>query len=472
MRRTLLPLFLLALSALACSLAGRTPTSAPNALATSAAATPTALAPQTSTAAPTVTLAPASNTLAPAPSAMAPPATAAPTTAPTRAATATTAVAGCKLAYTDRDSLYCVPESGAPKTLANQPRLFTPLLSPDGALIAYSVVITDDVNELWVAAIAEGGEAPHLLVGSDQLASGGGQVNSPLAVQWLAGTHTLVFDTNRVRTAAGSAYLNADLWKVDADSGAVSAILPAGQAGDFSLSPDGHTIAIARGAGIDLIDADGTSRRPNVLSFPPVTIFGNSTYAPSPQWSADGSYFTVAIPSPDPSAGINFYRVGTDGTVMPRGTLTGNFGIGAGFQTEISPDGAHVFIAQFGPGGSAQALHMLTLQAGAPGDKVFDHQPTAGVSLWSPDSQHFAYLGFPLAGSGRGYVVDAAGDSPQPFINNVTELEWLSWADASHLVYIAQVGGGDRALYRQALGSAPQIVASGLSELARFDVRP
>jgi Tol biopolymer transport system component len=491
MRWSLVPLALLAVGALACTLTGppaNTPATAVATRPASTAAPGTSAPSQTSSPAPASPSAPASATALATRAATAA-ATLAPTTAPTMAASPTalpsvaaTAAAsatpaagpGCKLAYTDNNGLYCVPDAGAPKALANQPRLFEPLLSPDGALIAYSVVTTDGFKQLWVAAVAEGGAAPHLLVGADQLASGGQNISLD-SVNWLAGTHTLVFDTHHPPAPGPGAYYSLDLWRVDADGGAVSAILPAGQAGAFSLSPDGHTIALARGTGLDLIDADGARRRPNVLTFPPIPIFGNSTYTPRPQWSADGSYFTVAIPSPDssaPNAGISFYRVGADGSVTPRGTLTGSFGLGAGFQTEISPDGARAVIAQAAPRGGAETLHLLTLQTGAPGDKAFDHQQSAGVSAWSPDSQHFAYIGFPASGGGRGYVVDAAGGSPQPFIDSLTDLEWLSWADATHLVYIAQRGGATWALYRQALGSAPQTVVSGLSAAARFDARP
>src|SRR5438270_751052 len=86
---------------------------------------------------------------------------------------------------------------------------------------AGSVATTDSVGQLWVASTAEGGEPPHVLVGQEQLPSAdGSQINSPNHVQWLAGTHSLIFDTSYMPSggAAGPGeYINADLWRVDAD---------------------------------------------------------------------------------------------------------------------------------------------------------------------------------------------------------------------------------------------------------------
>ena len=378
MLRRIAPLLLLALGALACSLTGSTsPTSVPDTLATSGAATLTALAPALTPAPPASDTPAAADTSAPA--------TAAATGAATEAATAVGATAapteavtgGCHLAYTDQDTLYCLPDSGTPQTLATGAGLFGPALSPDGALIAYQVVITDGVTQLWLASVSEGGEAPHMLVGQDQLPSAdASQINSPNHYAWLAGSHTLVFDTRYVPTAGPGGpgeYINADLWQVDADSGTLTALLPAGQAGAFSASPDGHTLAISRGTGLDLLGADGSNPHANVVSFPAIVTYSEYTFKPRPQWSADGSYFTVAIPSQDPlaaDASVAFYRVSTAGTAVPYGAQPGNFVFG-GLQPQIAPDGAHLVFSRNDPSGP-DVLHMLTLQPDALGDAVFD----------------------------------------------------------------------------------------------------
>ena len=490
MRRSLIPLILLALGALACSLTGGgVPSNTINALATNAAATLTALAAApassaTPSAAPAVTQSPAaSNT--PAAATTSAPATSAATSAPATAAatigaSATVAPAGCKLAYANADTLFCLPDSGTPQTLATGSGLFGPALSPDGSLIAYSIVITDGVTQLWVAAVAEGGPAPHVLAGQDQLPSAdGSQINSPNHYQWLAGTHTLVFDTRYIPTSAGGPgeYINADLWTVYADTGALSALLPAGQAGAFAASPNGSTIAVARGTGLDIINVDGSNHHQNVVTFPVIVTYSEYTFKPKPRWSADGSFFTVAIPSKDPMAAdssVAFYKVGADGAVTPRGTAPGNFVFGGGIQSQIAPDGAHVVFSRGDGSAGPEALHLLTLAAGAPTDTVFATQTGAAGWGWSPDSAVYAYTVVPSSGAGKGYATGPGVEAPHVFANDLTTLKDLRWVNGNTVVFLGQIGGSAWSLYRQTTGGDPgavQTLLLGLTDQASFDVR-
>ncbi len=494
MLRRLVPLWLLTLGALACSLTGSgAPTSAPNSLATGAAATLTALAPALASA--TSAAASPSGTPAAAPTATAATAGAATTAAATTgpgAATATgtpaaaspsetPAAAGCKLAYANGDTLFCLPDSGTPQTLATGAGLFGPALSPDGTLIAYSIVITDGVTQLWVASVAEGGEAPHLLVGQDQLPSAdGSQINSPNHYQWLAGTHTLVFDTRYIPTSAGGPgeYINADLWTVYADTAAVSDLLPAGQAGYFAASPDGHTIAVSRGTGLDLINADGTNRHANVVTFPLIVTYSEYTFKPRPQWSADGSYFTVAIPSTDPLAAdssVVFQRVTAAGAATASGTDPGNFVFGGHIHAQIAPDGAHAVYSRNGASDGPQELHLLTIQSGAMGNTVFDSQVSPTGWGWSPDSSVYAYSVVPSAGGGKAYATGPGVEAPHAFAQDLTNLKDLHWVNGNTVVFLGQISGGPWTLYKQITGGDPgalQTLVLGLTEQTTFDVRP
>jgi hypothetical protein len=90
-----------------------------------------------------------------------------------------------------------------------------------------------------------------------------------------------------------------------------------------------------------------------------------------------------------------------------------------------------------------------------------------------PDSQHYVYDALPPNGAaGRIYIVDTAAAAPQVLADNLAGTGRSLWVDGTHLVYMAQFNGGGWALYRQALGSTPQAVASGLTAQATFDVRP
>jgi len=511
MLRRIAPLLLLALGALACSLGNAgAPTSVPNALATSGAATLTALAPQTTSATPAataaVTQAPAATSTpaahasatsaasaAPATATVIAAATAAVTVATTAAATEATATAatpapteavaaGCKVAYADQNTLYCLPDSGTPQTLATGSGLFGPALSPDGSLIAYQVVITDGVTQLWVASVSEGGEAPHVLVGQDQLPSAdGSQINSPNHYAWLAGTHTLVFDTRYLPTAGPGGpgeYINADLWTVEADSGKLTNLLPAKQAGVFAVSPNGHSIAVSRPTGLDLIDADGSHHHTGLITFLAIVTYSEYAYKPHVQWSADGSYFTVGVPTQDPMApnsAITFYKVSADGTEKLLGSHPGNYVFGGSIQPQIAPDGAHVVYAVADPAGGAESLHMLTLQSGALGDNAFDTQASPGGWGWSPDSQVYVYDDVPGGGGGKAYATGPGVEAPHVLADNLTALKDLRWVNGNSVVFLGQIGGSAWSLYRQITGGDPSAVQTlilGLSEQASFDVRP
>jgi WD40-like Beta Propeller Repeat len=488
MLRRIAPLLLLALGALACSLTGsRAPTNAPDALATSGAATLTALAPQAASATPSAAPAASSTPAAAASAASAVPATAAVTVAATTEVSATAAAtvavaAGCKLAYADQGTLYCLPDSGTPQTLATGSGLFGPALSPDGSLIAYQVVITEGVTQLWVASVSEGGAAPHVLVGQDQLPSAdASQINSPNHYAWLAGTHTLVFDTRYLPTSGPGGpgeYINADLWKVEADSGALTALLPAKQAGAFAASPNGHTLSVSRATGLDLIDADGSHHHNDLIAFPAIVTYSEYAYKPQAEWSADGSYFTVGIPTQDPmapNAAITFYKVSADGTVKLLGSHPGNYVFGGSIPPQIAPDGAHVVYTQVDPAGGPEALHMLTIQSNPMGDNAFDSQTGPGGWGWSPDSQVYAYTVVPGSGGGKAYATGPGVESPHTFADSLTALKDLRWVNGNTVVFLGQIGGSAWSLYRQGSGDDPSTVETlivGLSDQASFDVRP
>ena len=528
----LIPLFALALAALACSLAGNpAPTTDLGQIATNAVATLTALVPSllavtgtaltapvatqanstqfaatqgaatqpaASTQAPAVSATqPSNNTEASAPSTLAPAASGtAPATAttapagatstapapPTSAASATPIAASCSLAYADNGTLFCAGSSGTPQTLATGQGLTGPLISPDGQIVAYEVVVSAGVAQLWVAGIAEGGAAPHLLVGQDKLPSADkSQINSPHHYEWLAGTHTLVFDTGYIPTGGPGGpgeYINADLWTANADTDAVASVLKAGSAGAFEVSPDGHTVAVSRGQGLDLVNADGSNYHQNVIKFPTIITYSEYTYKPHPQWSADGTYFSVAIPSADPMAAdssVSIYKISVDGTVAPKTKQPGNFVFGGRIAPQIAPNGQSVVFSRGDTSGGPDVLHMLTIQSGAAADNAFDTQAGPVGWGWSPDSQVYAYTVVPSGGAGKGYATGPGVEKPHAFADHLTAVNDLRWVNGNTVVFLGQISGGGWALYRQTTGADPsavQSVVTGLTDSATMDVLP
>lgn len=494
MLRRIMPLaalVALALSALACATLGGgpgQPTEIVGNVATSAAETATALV---STAAPataeaTVEGAPsATPDSGEPPTAEGPTAEVPPTTEPPPPAGPTCAVAYADYTYnleapaTSVGNVYCLGADGTPQVLASGVQPHDPRISPDGTLIAFQVIVAEGVSQLWVVSAA-GGDA-RLLVGQDQLPSTDGvTINSPKTYQWLAGTHTLVFDTRYIPTGGPfgpGEYINADLWTVNVDTNALTPLLPEEAAGTFEVSPDGQTIAISRPTGLDLVNADGSNYRQNVITFPAILTYSEYAYKPFVQWSADGTFFNVTILSPDPMAAdahADMYRVGVDGIVTPLTSVTANLLFGGMITpAKFSPNGQYAFYSVGMPDGTGDVVHQLEfLAGGGVGERTMGPTLFLQGGYWSPDSTYFAYAVTPLGAPGQGYVTGTTAESVQTFANGLAALRALEWENGTTMVFLAKIGASDTwALYRQTLGSEPVLLASALGDQTTLDVR-
>ena len=217
-------------------------------------------------------------------------------------------------------------------------------------------------------------------------------------------------------------------------------------------------MAISRGLGLDLVNADGTNYRQNVVVFPTIITYSEYTYKPRPQWSADGAYFTVAIPSADPLAAdpsFTVYRIGVDGTVTPLANQPGNIVFGGAISPQIAPDGQHLVYSAGQTDGSGDVLHMLALLGDAVGDNSFDSQMGPIGLGWSPDSQNYVYAVAPPGGI-NGYIIGLTDPSAQVLIPNLQAIRSLRWLDATHLVFIGSVGAHRWSLYTKRLARRPR----------------
>lgn len=455
MRRTLVVLLPLAMAGLACSLLGLPGSGAqatPDAVGTVVAATLTAIGPKAG--GPTATEVPAATGVPPAE-------TAAPTPTPPGVA--------CSLAYADGNNLYCLGEGDTPVQIAaGEGPLSDPKISPDGQRVAYLVRSADETNQLWVAA-ADGSDSRRL-VGPGAASSGDPNViDFPLQFEWQAGTHTIFFNTQFAELSGiggPGERINADLWKVDADTGSLGLVMARGSVGLFRLSPDGRHIALSLPESIDLVQADGTGFQ-HLLDFPFVITYSEYAYKPPVTWSPDSTFFNVAIPSADPLAAdthVSFYRFGVDGSVQQWGRLPGNFVFGDS-RPAISPDGQHAFYGRVDDAAQSTSLHIL--DAGGADTPVAQVDGVAVSGLgWSPDSQRFAYATRP---DGAASVVTPGGGI-QPIAPGAQVMD-LKWKDTGALIFYGKVNG-QWGLHVQRLGEGPRALVDGLGESVTFDVRP
>ncbi len=491
---SLLPIAALALAAMACTTLGGgpdQPTEIVSNVSTAAAETATALVvtADAPTAAPTVEGAPSATPEGAPADTPEGPTPEGPTAEPP--ATAMPAGPTCAVAYADftllpdpaapvhNGNVYCLNAEGAPQVLATGNQPYDPRISPDGTLIVFQLVTTPGINQLWVVSAA-GGDA-RLLVGQDALPSGDGTtINSPKSFEWLAGTHTLVFDTRYMPVGGPfgpGEYINADLWTVNVDTNAITPVLPAGAAGAFYVSPDGQTVAVSRPTGMDLVNADGSNYRQNIISFPAILTYSEYAYKPFAQWAADGTFFNVTIPSADPMASdarADFYRIGVDGIVTPLTSQPANIVFG-GMVTppQYAPNGRFAFYSVGLPDGTGDILHQLEFLAdGSVGDRSMGPTLYLNGGYWSPDSTYFAYAVTPLGAPGQGYVTGTAAESVQTFANGLAYLRTLEWENGTTMVFLAKFGTSETwSLYRQTLGGEPVLLAGSLGEQVTLDVR-
>lgn len=382
----------------------------------------------------------------------------------------------CALAYVEGSRLYCPGEGGTSIPIAEagpDSTLSGPAISSDGAWVAYLVGLPNDTSQLWAVDVStltgnDGlGQPRRLLASNDQITWGGPDaIHSPYLYQWQPGTHTLFFNTRYTPTGGPVGpgdYTNADLWRVNADTGEVLNVLGRQSAGRFALSPDGRTIALVAPQSLGLMNADGTGVR-FVLEYPLIITYSEYIYFPTPVWSPESAFFTVAVPSADPmapDASVAIHRLGADGSVTTLATLPGNFVFGGQPGPDLAPDGQRVVFGRVpDPNVGMTDLHLINTDGS--NDHVVTSRPSITGLGWSPDSSRYAYS---LAPNGGGFVVSAQG-AVQPFASG-GEIYRLRWLDGESFYFFGTVNG-QIGLYFQRLNEPERLIAPGVSD---FDVR-
>ncbi len=179
-----------------------------------------------------------------------------------------------------------------------------PILSPDGAYVAYTRGPGGHPLSLWVADTD--GVAERELIGTRALNPESGDFVRQIGqVAWLDG-HTLLFNTALAPALPGPGGGKADdLWAADAHTSSAARLLSDGAGGDFAPSPDGTLIALATpgryeaaDGHIRLVDPAGTPVA-GLLDFPAVSTASEYAFYPALDWLADSSALLTAIPDPD-----------------------------------------------------------------------------------------------------------------------------------------------------------------------------
>jgi hypothetical protein len=382
---------------------------------------------------------------------------------PTPTATATTPPPHLRVAFISGGSPWMVEPPSAPFQLSAVTGVDSVDLSDDGMLVVYirhdsysqpaelRVVNSDGTNDRMLLTSAQVG-------GLEPLPSGASFVDL-YQVKWIPGTHNLLVNTKAQFEGPGLARLD-DLFQVNADTGALSTVLTAGNAGEVWPSPDGTKMVISRATYLSLANIDGTGLVPSIITFTAIITYSEYQYYPEPVWAADSSTFGVIIASEDPLAAATTGAIwlvnGSTGSATLTSTLNGNFFFPRGV---LSPTLDHVgyVVASGSPPVTDSYVSILDGSSG-----LHLGSGTTGVDSFAPDGQYFAYyVGSPTAkyiGSlGGGTILVPGGAMRVKWFNN-THFVYSSGTMASWTLKTGDTGG------------ASTLIASPSGDRTTFDV--
>jgi hypothetical protein len=191
-------------------------------------------------------------------------------------------------------------------------------LSSDGQMAAYVRPALPYGSEIWLYDL-ETGET-RLLAGQERLrtlAEGEGVLGvTPHHLSWVPGRSRLAFNARPVYEEIRD-YIPDDLWLLEIPSLQIHNLLPGGQGGEFTFSPDGLNVAVARPERLDLYGASGESpRRDTIPGYHGVGL-GTEDYYPQPFWSRDSRSLRLGLPAPvtavNPNPQVNLVELPVQG---------------------------------------------------------------------------------------------------------------------------------------------------------------
>jgi Tol biopolymer transport system component len=341
------------------------------------------------------------------------------------------------------DSVWLWEEGGVARQLSTMGGVIRSVsLSDDGQVVAYVREVEWNAEyELW--AVNSDGSDERLLVGAAELnalpTAPDVAAVEPHQLAWVPGTHTLAYNTHGLFNAPG-VHVNGDLHLVDVDTLARTVLFTREQAdegvyppdgSEIVYAPDGSQIALVTPSSISLINADGSNRRGDVLTYTKVGL-GESAYYPEPVWSPDSRRLAVAIPSTGPYDGppgpTALWELPADGSLP---TQLGSVITPGALQSPVfSPDLSKIAYLS----ASMNELHISN--ADGSGDVAYD--TAESFAGWAPDGERFVYVsgGAKLGQLGGDPEALADVEIQDPFSTPVM------WVDAERFLYLSPADTG------------------------------
>lgn len=340
-----------------------------------------------------------------------------------------------RIAYGDGNDLWIWTEGAGSNQVYTGDKVTDVLFSGDGTLAVFKTTNPGyEFTGVW-AVNSDGSNLRRLVTAADVNALaplGDALWAEPFHWQFVPGTHTLAFNT-RFQYQGPGLDIRDDLRLLNVDTGDLSTLYDPGQAGMFYYSPDGGQIALVKPGEVDLVNADGSNRREDVLVHPFVNTASEYAFYAIPRWHADGSQLSVVIPSAEPfwdDPSMSVWTIPTDGSGA---SLESSFPTDmALFNSDelLSPDFTKVaYLERFGePSDNTWELHIANPDGS--GDTIFRSGHLGFVS-WNPDSNWFAFRE-----DSEYFLGQVGGGGPWPLADTPPAFE-MAWIDSGRFLYFS-----------------------------------
>ena len=209
---------------------------------------------------------------------------------------------------------------------------------------------------------------------------------------WLPGTDTLVFTTYANYSDEHFMYIGGsisadDLWTVDL-AGRVTNLLPPGEGGYFTLSPDGAYAVLANTETLQLYNFATGETQPIILENYQLEGAGKVIFYPPVHWLADSSAFVIAMSGSgllQHDGRVDIWQVTTDAAIELVGTHNA-----FKLSFSIAPDGRKV--AYWRTDSETSDLRTLVI-ASLDGREIYEVVTGHLIEFdrWLPNSEHFIY---------------------------------------------------------------------------------
>lgn len=348
--------------------------------------------------------------------------------------------ANARLAYTDYKSVWAIDRSSGPKKLLDTKMATMPVISPDGAWVAYRDA-HEGASEIWVVRW-DGSNSRRLLdegmLPKDNLGTAyTGRVLQNF--RWIPRQAALAVSLVAVPVEGGLPRI--ELWRLDVATGSLTYVTDMGRAQEPLYSPDGTRFALleygtdAQPQGtLTLLSADGRERRV-ALTFPagPAKVMFTSQV----KWLPNSRGLLVAIPTVEPTGptalkdmnGATVYRVPVNGEVTTVGKVNA-------FMFYWSPDGTKLaYVRGVSDMGAGSVYELYLAAADGSAAQLYATLNEGMFINWSPDNSNFLYQ------NGFDVYVGQAGRKPQRLGNSVSVLD-PRWASNRQVVSRHDLGSG------------------------------